>query len=146
LSSLLANIVLSVLDEHVMAPWQPGAEMGTTYRRHGCRQLGLPTWRIVHYADDFVVLVHGTRADVETLQENITHVLQPLGLSLSAAKIRIVHMADGFDFLGFPHPVETQMWNEQVIRLHIHRPTTCPGREGENACLTHRSRRRTWVR
>ena len=99
MSSLLANIVLSVLDEHVMAPWQPGAEMGTTYRRHGCRQLGLPTWRIVRYADDFVVLVHGTRADVETLQENITHVLQPLGLSLSAAKIRIVHMADGFDFL-----------------------------------------------
>jgi RNA-directed DNA polymerase len=42
LSSLLAIIVLSVLDEHVMAPWQPDAEMGTTYRRHGCRQLGKP--------------------------------------------------------------------------------------------------------
>ena len=33
--------------------------------------------------------------------ENITHVLQPLGLRLSAAKTRIVHMSDGFDFLGF---------------------------------------------
>jgi hypothetical protein len=28
-------------------------------------------------------------------------VLQPLGLRLSAAKARIVHMADGFDFRGF---------------------------------------------
>jgi RNA-directed DNA polymerase len=101
LSPLLANIALSVLDEHVMAPWQPGAAMGTTYRRHRRRQLGLPTWRIVRYADDFVVLVHGTRGDAETLREDITHVLQPLGLSLSAAKTRIVHMADGFDFLGF---------------------------------------------
>ena len=27
--------------------------------------------------------------------------LQPLGLRLSAAKTRIVHMSDGFDFLGF---------------------------------------------
>ena len=101
LSPLLANIALSVLDEHVMAPWQPDAEMGTTYRRHRRRQLGLPTWRIVRYADDFVVLVHGSRADVETLHEDVTHVLQPLGLRLSAAKTRIVHMSDGFDFLGF---------------------------------------------
>ena len=101
LSPLLANIALSVLDDHVMAPWQPEAEMGTTYRRHRRRQLGLPTWRIVRYADDFVVLVHGSRADVEALHEDITHVLQPLGLRLSAAKTRIVHMSDGFDFLGF---------------------------------------------
>jgi hypothetical protein len=76
LSPLPANIALYVLDEHVMAPWQPDAEMGTTYRRHRRRQLGLPTWRIVRYADDFVVLVHGTRADVEALHEDITHVLQ----------------------------------------------------------------------
>ena len=27
--------------------------------------------------------------------------LRPLGLRQSAAKTRIVHMADGFDFLGF---------------------------------------------
>jgi hypothetical protein len=28
---------------------------------------GLPNWPIVRYADDFVILVHGTRDDVETL-------------------------------------------------------------------------------
>jgi RNA-directed DNA polymerase len=27
--------------------------------------------------------------------------LAPLGLRLSAAKTRVVHMSDGFDFLGF---------------------------------------------
>src|ERR687889_666034 len=31
LSPLLANIALSVLDEHVMAPWRPDGTMGTTY-------------------------------------------------------------------------------------------------------------------
>jgi RNA-directed DNA polymerase len=40
LSPLLANIALSVLDEHVMAPWRPDGQMGTTYRRHRRRQLG----------------------------------------------------------------------------------------------------------
>jgi RNA-directed DNA polymerase len=100
LSPLLANIALSVLDDHVMAPWQPDAEMGTTYRRHRRRQLGLPTWRIVRYADDFVVLVHGARGDVEALHEDITHVLQPLGLWLSAARTRDRAMSDGFDFLA----------------------------------------------
>src|SRR5204863_3105628 len=45
--------------------------------------------------------VHGTRADVETLREEIAGVLAPLGLRLSPAKTRVVHMSEGFDFLGF---------------------------------------------
>jgi hypothetical protein len=49
----------------------------------------------------YVVLVHGTRADTEALREDVAHVLQPLGLRLSEAKTHIVHMSDGFDFLGF---------------------------------------------
>jgi RNA-directed DNA polymerase len=101
LSPLLANVALHVLDERVMAPWQPDGTMGTLYRRHARRGKGLPTWRIVRYADDFVVLVHGQRSDVENLREDIAGVLAPLGLRLSPAKTRIVHMSDGFDFLGF---------------------------------------------
>ena len=79
ISPLLANIYLNPLD-HMMA--QAGKEM-------------------VRYADDFVVLVHGTRADVEALREDVATVLAPLGLRLSVAKTQIVHMSDGFDFLGF---------------------------------------------
>jgi RNA-directed DNA polymerase len=101
LSPLLANIALSVLDEHLMAPWRPGGVMDRTSRRHARRAHGLPTWRIVRYADDFVVLVHGQQADVETLREDVARVLAPIGLRLSPAKTRVVHMSDGFDFLGF---------------------------------------------
>jgi RNA-directed DNA polymerase len=112
---LLANIALSVLDEHVMAPWRRGGTMDRTSRRHARRAHGLPTWRIVRYADDFVVLVHGQQADVQTLRENVATVLAPLGLRLSPTKTRVVHMSDGFDFLGFRLPVETQEGNQQVL-------------------------------
>ena len=73
----------------------------TTYLRSRRRVKGLPNWRIVRYADDFVVLVHGDQAHVEALREDIADVLAPLGLRLSEAKTQIVHMSDGFDFLGF---------------------------------------------
>ena len=75
--------------------------MSTTSQRVVRRRKGLPSWRVVRYCDDFVVLVHGTRPDVEDLHEDIAGVLAPLGLRLSAATTRIVHMSEGFDFLGF---------------------------------------------
>nr|WP_198409013.1 group II intron reverse transcriptase/maturase [Mycobacterium intracellulare] len=101
LSPLLANIALSALDEHVHGPWMAGGTMSTPRRRARRRAKDLPNWRIVRYADDFVVLVHGNQADVEALREDIADVLAPLGLRLSEAKTRIMHMGDGFDFLGF---------------------------------------------
>ena len=101
LSPLLANIALSVLDEHVHGPWRPGGILSTPSRRARRRRKNLPTWRIVRYADDFVVLVHGDRGDVDALREDIADVLAPLGLRLSEAKTQVVHMSDGFDFLGF---------------------------------------------
>ncbi|MDI6103315.1 reverse transcriptase domain-containing protein [Actinoplanes sp. NEAU-A12] len=62
----------------------------------------MPTWRLVRYADDLVILVHGTRDRTAALREEIAAVLAPLGLRLSPAKTRIVHLSDGFHFLGFP--------------------------------------------
>jgi RNA-directed DNA polymerase len=101
LSPLLANIALSVLDEYVHAPWRRGQPMWCRDRRRYRRRRGLPNWRLVRYADDFVVLVDSDRAHVEQLREDISHVLAPMGLRLSEAKTRIVHMSEGFDFLGF---------------------------------------------
>ena len=92
---------MSALDEHLQAPWKRGGTMETHSKRGRRRAKGLPNWRVVRYADDFVVLVHGTRADAETLHDQIADVLTPLGLRLSPAKTRIVHMSGGFDFLGF---------------------------------------------
>lgn len=101
LSPLLANIALSALDEHLHESWEPGGTMATEGKRAYRRRKGRPTWRVVRYADDFVVLVHGTEADTAALREEVADVLEPLGLRLSQAKTRIAHMSDGFDFLGF---------------------------------------------
>jgi RNA-directed DNA polymerase len=59
------------------------------------------TYRLIRYADDFVVVVHGTKAHAEALRDQATAVLAPMGLRLSAAKTRICHIDEGFDFLGF---------------------------------------------
>jgi RNA-directed DNA polymerase len=92
---------MPALDEHLHRPRKPGGVMDTHGKRGRRRAKGLPTWRIVRYADDFVVLLHGTQADAETLREEIADVLTSLGLRLSPATTRIVHMSEGFDFLGF---------------------------------------------
>ena len=101
LSPLLANIALSALDEHLHGPWRPGGSMSSPALRARRRAKGQPNWRIVRYADDFAVLVHGTRDDIVTLREQVAVVLSGLGLRLSQAKTQIVDMATGFDFLGF---------------------------------------------
>jgi RNA-directed DNA polymerase len=101
LSPLLANIALSVLDEHLHAPWKPGGSMFTAYQRRSRRCKDLPNWRLVRYADDFVVLTDGSKHHLRELREQITRVLEPLGLRLSEAKTRMVHMSEGFDLLGF---------------------------------------------
>ena len=101
LSPLIFNVAMSVLDEHVMEPWKPGGSMSTNGKRAYRRSKGAATWRIVRYADDFVILVHGSRENTEALREDVAAVLAPLGLRLSPSKTQVVHMGDGFDFLGF---------------------------------------------
>lgn len=101
LSPLLANVALSVLDEHVMAPWQPGGTMSSEGKRAYRRRKGSSTWRLVRYADDFVVLVHGTEADTVAVREQIAAVLAPMGLRLSPEKTHVRHLSEGIDFLGF---------------------------------------------
>jgi len=99
LSPLLANIALSVLDEHFVQVWQTVS--GTDNQRTKRRRSGLANYRIVRYADDFVVLVAGTEAHAQALREEVAAVLAPMGLRLSEAKTRVCHIDQGFDFLGF---------------------------------------------
>lgn len=101
LSPLLANIALSVLDEHLHADWHPGGRMHTGPQRAGRVKRGKANHRLIRYADDFVVMVNGTEDDVQTLREDVVRILEPMGLTLSPAKTRIVNIHDGFDFLGF---------------------------------------------
>ena len=98
LSPLLANIALSGLDEHFARKWEA---LGPEWTRRKHRRAGGPTMRLVRYADDFVVMVSGTRADADALWDEVTAVLTPIGLRLSEEKTRVRHIDEGFDFLGF---------------------------------------------
>ena len=98
LSALLANIALSVLDEHFTWRWE---SLGPPWTRQKRRRAGEPAMRLVRYADDFVVLVNGTRVDAEALWEEVATVLAPMGLRLSDEKTRVCHVDEGFDFLGW---------------------------------------------
>ena len=98
LSPLLSNVALSVLDEHIIEHGQASAPSWVRERR---RRQGLPNYRIVRYADDFVVLVAGTRQHAEALQEQVAAVLATIGLRLSPEKTTICHIDEGFEFLGW---------------------------------------------
>jgi RNA-directed DNA polymerase len=95
LSPCLANVALSALDEHIAEQWQDRVARAKR-RRHG-----LPNYRLIRYADDFVLMVSGTRAHAEAMIDEIATVLGGLGLRLSAAKTGIAHIDEGFDFLGW---------------------------------------------
>jgi hypothetical protein len=99
LSPLLANIALSVLDEHFAKAWK--ANMATRVDRARLHRHGQPTYRLVRYADDFVVMVSGTKAHAEGLKDEVAEVLSTKGLRLSQEKTMIVHIDEGFVFLGF---------------------------------------------
>jgi RNA-directed DNA polymerase len=99
LSPLLANVALSVLDEHFAEI--PGGPQTSTKRRFTRRQKGLPNYRLIRYADDFVILVSGTRAHTEALLPELAKVLSTVGLRLSEEKTVITHIDEGLDFLGW---------------------------------------------
>ncbi|MEV6322847.1 reverse transcriptase domain-containing protein [Nocardia sp. NPDC051787] len=103
LSPLLANIALSVLDDHYQHKWDAHGEgrKDPKSRRKYLHQTGRATYRCVRYADDFVVLVHGGQHHAEQARTEVAEVLRPMGLTLSPEKTRVVHMDSGFDFLGW---------------------------------------------
>ena len=99
LSPPLANIALSVLDDHFTQQRQ--TTMATEQQRQKRRRHGQANYRLIRYADDFVVLVTGEQDQAQALREQVATVLAPMGLRLSPEKTRVVHLDDGFDFLGF---------------------------------------------
>ena len=72
-----------------------------------CRKPGNPTAVITGcgarrfwYADDVVVLCHSQR-QAEQVKARLAGWLAPRGLAFNEDKTKIVHLDDGFDFLGF---------------------------------------------
>jgi RNA-directed DNA polymerase len=99
LSPLLSNVALSVLDEHIAQA--PGGPAASPYQRAKRRAQGLPNYRLIRYADDWCLVISGTKADAETLREEIAGVLSTMGLRLSQDKTLITHIDEGLVFLGW---------------------------------------------
>lgn len=90
ISPLLLNIVL-----HGMGTAAGDMEDGTVRQRWvACAPA------FIRYADDFVVLCT-TKEEAEQVKERLAAWLKPKGLAFNEDKTRIVHLDEGFDFLGF---------------------------------------------
>ena len=141
LSPLLANIALSILDEYFSAKWEA---LGPYWTRAKRRRAGEPAMRLVRYADDFVVMVHGTRDQAEALRGEVAAVLSPMGLRLSSEKTRVCHINEGFDFLGWR--IQRRRWKGRNGKKVIY---TYPSKKalasivGKVRTLTRRERHRT---
>lgn len=96
LSPLLANIALSVLDEHIASKWTD-----SRWQRYMRTKRGEANYRLVRYADDFLVLVAGNRDQAVQVRDEIAEVLATMGLRLSPEKTLITHIDEGLDFLGW---------------------------------------------
>jgi len=96
-SPLLANIYLTELDRHMERYTALTGKEKTVRRRQG-----RANYIHVRYADDFVVLCNGTRAEAEAMKEELHSFLkEALKLNLSKEKTKVTHINDGFNFLGF---------------------------------------------
>lgn len=87
ISPLLANIALHGMEKAIGV-------------KHNCRGEIIGNRAIVRYADDFVCFCE-TKEDAEQVRQVLTEWLKERGLILSEEKTRIVHLTEGFDFLGF---------------------------------------------
>ena len=99
LSPLLSNVALSVLDEHIAhAPGGPGISRNDRLTRRRHRR---PNYRLVRYADDWCLLVSGTRDDAEAMREEIAGVLVHDGFAPVAGEDPDHPHRRGLDFLGW---------------------------------------------
>lgn len=87
ISPLLANIALHGMEE----------VLGVKYNY---RNWLIGKRAVVRYADDFLVFCE-PKEDAEKSAQIINEWLGKRGLSLSTEKTRIIHLSEGFDFLGF---------------------------------------------
>ncbi len=99
LSPLLANVALSVLDEFIAS--KPGGPASDSNERARRLRHGRANFRLVRYADDWCLMIRGTRSDADAFREEIAEVLATMGLRLSSHKTLVTHIDEGLDFLGW---------------------------------------------
>ena len=125
-SPLLSNIVLNELDRYLESKylgamtrnqrrgWNTSIQKRTPIAVREAR-----TWRpcvsYARYADDFVVIVKGSRHHAEAIREELRAFLnEELSLTLNMEKTRVTHVNDGFVFLG--HRIIRKRGDQQQMR------------------------------
>ncbi|WJV44076.1 group II intron reverse transcriptase/maturase [Streptomyces flavofungini] len=91
-SPLLLNIALHGMEK--------AAGVRTESFRDGVQRSVMGTPVLVRYADDFVVLCH-TKEEAVRIRDELADWMLPRGLTFNEEKTRVVHLDEGFDFLGF---------------------------------------------
>lgn len=97
-SPLLSNIYLHELD---LWWWEKIGKL-PNYQKTKRRHNGKANFRLVRYADDFIILTNGTKEQAYVLRDEVQQFLwKDLHLELNLEKTRVTHATQGFDFLGF---------------------------------------------
>jgi group II intron reverse transcriptase/maturase len=112
ISPLLSNIMLHEFDQYLNKHylgkkarkdrwyWNHSIQIGRSSAIRENRQWK-PAVAYCRYADDFVVIVKGTKAQAEAIREECREMLEEtLKLTLNMDKTKITHVNDGFVFLG----------------------------------------------
>jgi len=84
ISPLLANMVLDGLERHLKDAFPRRAKIN-----------------FIRYADDFVITAVSQEIIVNEVKPLVETFLAERGLTLSAEKTRVIHVSEGFDFLGW---------------------------------------------
>src|SRR5689334_20802877 len=92
ISPCLLNVALHGLEEAA------GVAYVTSGPKAGGAKPGSPV--VIRYADDVVVLCH-SQEQAERVKARLAEWLAPRGLAFNEDKTKIVHLSEGFDFLGF---------------------------------------------
>jgi 5-methylcytosine-specific restriction endonuclease McrA len=114
-SPLLANIYLHELDKYMesthldLSKWQ----------RDKRRKQGKGNFLYSRYADDFVVLCNGTKAEALGMKKELKDVLDHMGLTLSEEKTKVTHITEGFQFLGYWIERSIGTRGKMVPKVHI---------------------------
>jgi len=92
ISPCLLNVALHGLEEAA------GVRYETSGPRAGETKPGSPV--LIRYADDVAVLCH-SQEQAGQVKARLAEWLTPWGLAFNEDKTRVVHLSEGFDFLGF---------------------------------------------
>jgi RNA-directed DNA polymerase len=130
ISPCLLNVALHGLEEAV------GVRYHRLLSRAGDTKAGCPI--VIRYADDMVALCH-SQEQAHQVKERLAEWLRPKGLVFNEEKTRIVHLCEGFDFLGhtirrYPNgKVLTTPSGEAVKRLKTRLADEMRSLRGSNA-------------